>query len=126
MKEKDIFHEFDPIIYPYVFWVAIGGNNDQLKDRFILQNNSDITTEGIGTCKAYTLAVRDTKTGKKGSLIMFRSKKDMTCNTMAHESSHAVKELFTYIGADMRPDEPFEYLLGWLVEKCEEIKKLKI
>ena len=61
--------------------------------------------------------------GYCGTLIPFKSKKEMSMRNIAHESSHAAKQMFEHIGADVRQHEPFEYVVGWIAECCEKVLK---
>jgi hypothetical protein len=60
-----------------------------------------------------------------GVIIFFRSKKSMSYELVAHESSHAAKYLFAHINADIKEHEPFEYVIGWIAGCCEKVKKNK-
>ena len=68
---------------------------------------SDSTLEGI--CMVFTHS-------PKASI----EKVGLGCG--AHESSHAAKAIFRYIGADIDSDECFEYLVGWIAKNCGKTK----
>jgi len=125
MAKKKKYYKFDPIIYPYKIWVAIGVEKSQLKHKFTMQDGDAIEYKDSKDYDAFTMAVQDRKTKKNGTVIVFTNKEIMTCNTIAHESSHATKDIFNYIGADIDPHETFEYLLGWIAECCEKTLKTK-
>ena len=44
---------------------------------------------------------------------------------IVHESIHAANGIFSYIGAeaDVNNDEPFVYLVSWIVKCCERTKE---
>jgi len=123
MKIK--YHKFDPIIYPYKIWVCIGVEKSQLKHKFTMQDGTAIEYKDSKDYDAFTIAVQDRKTKQNGTAIIFTSKKIMDCNVIAHESSHAAKDIFNYINAEIDPHETFEYLLGWIAGCCEKALKTK-
>ena len=49
----------------------------------------------------------------------------MTSYNIVHECIHAATGIFSYIGAsvDVDNDEPFAYLVSWLVKCCEKLKE---
>lgn len=65
-----------------------------------------------------------TKSGYTHYYLVFRQ--DPTPKIIAHECAHLVAGVFVdhMIKADFDNDEPFCYLLGWVVEQCH--KHLKV
>lgn len=122
--KKVVFHEFDPVIYPFKVWVVITDNEQIVKNRFCEPDNKelDIELKGYG---ATTSFLKDKSTNKKGVLIAFNKRRHMDMNTIAHESSHAAKIIFEKIGAEVAPHEPLEYLLGWIAECCDKVRRNK-
>lgn len=123
MKKSKI-HEFDPVIYPYKLWVIISKKPTDITDNFLEYNGGEIRdiekdTEMLG---AFTMPVMDKKQTSYGVIIYFRSKKDISYQLVAHEASHAAKYLFSHIGADVEPHEPFEYVVGWVAGCIEKVK----
>lgn len=59
-----------------------------------------------------------------GVLIRFQDLKAMTPEIMAHEATHAAIEIFDYCNCriDVENQEPFSYLMGWIVKCCDEVK----
>lgn len=125
MSKKIEIHQFDPVLYPYKIWVIVSDNLRVVKENFTELNGQEITFVGEDNFNAMTCQLRLKENRHFGSVIIFKSKKMMSTNYMAHESCHAAKQLFEHIGADMRDHEPFEYLLGWIVDCCEQVKKNK-
>ena len=124
MKKTQI-HQFDPVIYPFKFWVAINKTPYFLSETFLEYNGSEIVfTESDGNNKmdAFVMTVKHKESRYCGAVLYFRSKKSMTPGIMAHEASHAAKDLFEHIDADIKPHEPFEYLLEFIVNCCEEVR----
>ena len=126
---KVIVHEFDPVIYPYKIWIAVSNNLNTACEMFLdADTDKDfIFSDGDNGNKYAAMALPAIKKDGRycGTLIPFKSKKEMSVRNIAHESSHAAKQLFEYIGADTRPHEPFEYIVGWIAECCEKVLKNK-
>lgn len=127
-KEKNniLVHKFDPVIYPYKIYIALSDNPNEISKSFLDYENGEefsfMNTEKFG---ALTLQVMEKTTNYYGVLIIFKSKKYMDIKSICHESSHAAKFLFKHIGADVEEHEPFEYLIGWIAECCDKVKKMK-
>ena len=118
MAVKEV-HEFCPVIYPCRLWVAIG--NGLMLDRF---PRIDLMDAGnIGE----TEQTWDARNGKEGVLVRFRSRKDMTAESITHESVHAAAEILRYVGADIdvKNQEPFAYLAGFVADCIDQVKKNK-
>ena len=123
-----ILREFNPSVYPYKIWVAIDKEPYELCDKFYERSGKDIKfveEDGHGRNEAFVMQVMKKDDMKYGSVIYFRSKRSMTHEIVAHEACHAAKDLFEHIGADIAPHEPFEYLLGWIVDCCYKTKNIK-
>ena len=121
-------HEFDPVIYPFKIWICIAKDFKKVLDENFLDysTNKAIEFEDEGNTGAVTFAVIKKDTRKFGAVIFFPTKKSMSIGYIAHESSHAAKDLFDHIGAEVKHHEPFEYLLEWIAGCCEKVKKTKI
>ena len=118
-------HEFDPVIYPYKLWVIIGKKPTSIANKFneYSGNPIDFIDRDTNGLEAFTMPVVRKENSKFGVIIFFRSKKSMSYELVAHESSHAAKYLFEHIGADVKEHEPFEYVVGWIAGCCEKVKK---
>ena len=121
-----VVHEFNPVIYPYKIWITVSNNLDKACEMF----NDDVTGNPFvftSKDKYAAMALPSIKIDGNyiGTLILFKSKKEMTIKNIAHESSHAAKQLFQHIGADVSEHEPFEYVVGWVAECCEKVLKNK-
>lgn len=118
-------HEFDPVIYPYKLWVIIDKSMKEIPDLFVDRDRNPLDhlrDEDLST-EAVTIAAIRKEDFRRGVMLFFRSKKSMTYKLVAHEACHAAKFLFEHIDADMREHEPFEYVVGWIAECCEIVKK---
>lgn len=122
MKTKVIFHQFDPVVYPYKIWISITKDYKEISKIFTYKNNNEIDILEYKNSYASTDDVRERKTGLYGALIIFESKKQMTFEKVSHESCHAAKQLFEHIGADITPHEPFEYVVGFIAKCCGQVK----
>ncbi|MBK5722568.1 hypothetical protein JGH11_16970 [Dysgonomonas sp. Marseille-P4677] len=127
-KQETKIHEFDPVIYPYKLWVIIDKSPTIIADRFNEYTNEPIHFIETDTAKAeaFTMPVVHKENPHYGVLLFFRSRKSMTYELVAHESSHAAKYLFEHIGAEIKEHEPFEYVIGWIAGCCEKVKKNKL
>lgn len=122
--EKVTIHQFDPEIYPFKIWVCISDNHDEVVKSFLNSETDKPFAEcDLSHLSAYASKVIHRESRLYGTLLTFRSKDDMSPAIVAHEASHAAKFLFEHISADVAPHEPFEYLLGWIVDKCFIVKE---
>lgn len=123
--QKVKLHQFDPVLYPFKIWMCVTSEfNKVIKEHFNdYETGKEIEYEDDNKHNAITMSVRQKTSRMYGTLIMFRSKKQMTNGIIAHESSHAAKDLFNHIGANISHHEPFEYLLEWIVNQCYVVKK---
>lgn len=119
------FHQFDPVIYPYNVWVMINNNPHIISLNFLEDDKSEIifTEKENRKAIAFTIPAIRKETGEYGVILFFRNKKSMTHKLVAHEATHAAKHLFEHIGADIKPHEPFEYVVGWIAECCDIARK---
>lgn len=88
-----MIHEFNPVIYPYKLWVIIDKTPGIVADNFNEYTGKPIEfierdTRMLG---AFTMQVAKKEPASYGVVIFFRSKKSMTYELVAHESSHAAK-----------------------------------
>lgn len=121
--KQNIF-EFDPVIYPYKLWIVIDKTPNIIVDKFNDYKGDIIEGLELDTKNMDAFAMQVSRKDDKmlGATIYFRSKKSMSYDLVAHESSHAAKYLFEHIGADIKEHEPFEYVIGWIASCCEKVK----
>lgn len=125
MAKFEVF-EFDPVIYPFKFWVARNGTKADVKDMFVDAEHEElmITDAEIRRSAALTfepvIAVSD---GQRGALTWLHTPERCTAGTVAHESDHAANAVFEFIGARVDPtnDEPHAYLVGFFADAIEEV-----
>ena len=122
--------EFDPVIYPFKFWVGKNGTKADVKDMFvdIEHEEIEIRDSRIKSSAALTfdtvIAVSD---GQKGVLTWLHTPELVTTGTIAHESDHAANAVYDFIGARVDPtnDEPHAYLVGFFADCIDEVLKRK-
>lgn len=116
--------EYDLVIYPMKIWVAFG--EADFSDEFCWEDGEPVITDVVkgANYEANVLGlVVETETKKGGVILHFKNKKVATPDIIAHEACHAAKNVFKYIGADINPCEPFEYLLTYIVKCVLDAKK---
>lgn len=123
--KKTIIHQFDPLIYPVKLWVAITKDNKSLNERFMWKyDNSDIDID-FDNNDGITGLVKSRENNLIGVLIVFENKKAVTISNIAHESSHAVDDIWTRIGEKNVGHEANAYLIGWIAKCINEAKNSK-
>lgn len=115
---------FDPVIYPFILWIALDCDLNYIQTHFNDFDNKEIKNleDDVANLLAFTMPVSPKEDTKYGVIIYFRHRDDITFGLVAHESSHAAKYLFDFIGADVKEHEPFEFLIEWIANCCAEIK----
>lgn len=112
-------------IYPRRLYVAVGLSEDDVNRMFISERGM-FTLDWEGSDAATFDEIRDRDTLTYGSLVVFRSKCDMTPGTMAHEAVHVLESYMDVLGierAEKGTNEHLSYLLGWIVKCMDEVKK---
>lgn len=115
-------HEFDPLVYPRLLWVAVGVPHEVIKEMF---EDIEPMSEDANAQVNYTRRLKPNVKG--GVLVRFANRKAMSTSTIAHESAHIAVGIFNYIGApiDINHQEPFAYLCGWAANCMNEVKSKK-
>lgn len=121
-------HEFDPVIYPYKLWIVIDKQPTIISEAFdeYSGNPIEFIERDTNNLAAFAMPVSKKGDSNYGVVIFFRSKRSMSYELVAHESSHAAKYLFEHIGAEMKEHEPFEFVIGWIAGCCEKVKNNKL
>ena len=123
-SKKTIIHEFDPCVYPRLLWVVKGGTLEGIKETLeitALEDEED-------SCGAVTLPVRRKSDNRLGYCIWFPKSSDMRRGDwIAHECTHAALCIFDDVGARVsyEDQEPLAYLVGWVFECVDEVRKYK-
>lgn len=123
-------HKFDPVIYPRKVWVAKGGEKKDLADLFddMERDPYMVSDEVVENSYALTDDVVERSSGDYGVIVWLHKLPDITTGIMAHEADHAANQIFKAIGAkvDVSNDEPHSYLVGFITDCIEKVKKGKV
>ena len=112
-------------IYPRRLYVAVGLSEDDV-NRMFISGRGMLTLDWEGSDAATFDEIKERATLYYGSLVVFRSKGEMTPGTMAHEAVHVMESYMDVLGierAEKGTNEHLSYLLGWIVKCMDEVKK---
>ena len=115
-------------IYPRQLYVAVGLSEDDVNHMFISERGM-LTLDWEGRDAATFDEVMDRDTMMYGSLVVFRSKGEMTPGTMAHEAVHVMESYMDVLGierAERGTNEHLSYLLGWIVKCMDEVRRGRV
>lgn len=118
--------EFDPQIYPKLLWVAVNPNEEeQSKFKSLHDKDEPLLKVEMDDCLACVYVVRKIENCKTGSMIVFKDLSTLTPGVMAHEAVHVVSNICRFIGLKYNEydDEHISYLVEWVVNCCEKVKK---
>ena len=122
------YYPFRNGIYPRLLFVAVGLSEDDANGMFCSERGR-LSLDWDGTDAATFDEIRDRDTLTYGSLVVFRSKGEMTPGTMAHEAVHVMDSYMDVLGierAERGTNEHLSYLLGWIVKCMDEVKKGRV
>ena len=128
-KAKFIFKDIDPVIYPRRIFICIGGDRQDIADKFNDKDGDPFYVEPCIIESSYALtfsnAMTNNKTGLLGVLIWFHYVEHITDSIIAHEAVHASNTLFSHIGINLSTenDEPQAFLVGFIVEEINKALK---
>ena len=112
-------------IYPRRLYVAVGLSEDDV-NRMFISGRGMLTLDWEGSDAATFDEIKERATLYYGSLVVFRSKGEMTPGTMAHEAVHVLDSFMDVLGLERgenASNEHLSYLLGWIVACMDEVKK---
>ena len=115
-------------IYPRRLYVAVGLSEDDVNRMFISERGM-LTLDWEGSDAATFDEIKERATLYYGSLVVFRSKGEMTPGTMAHEAVHVLDSFMDVLGLERgknASNEHLSYLLGWIVKCMDEVKKGRV
>ena len=120
----DIFY-FDCVIYPVIVVITIGNELSSLDKTFTDCDGNSLGFSDLEfeNSKALTYTAKRKEDNNFCIIISFEDKDSFTYKTVAHEAVHAAKEIFSFINADINPHEPFEYLVGYIAQCCDNSLK---
>ena len=111
--------------YPRRLYVAVGLSEDDV-NRMFISGRGMLTLDWEGSDAATFDEIKERATLYYGSLVVFRSKGEMTPGTMAHEAVHVLDSFMDVLGLERgenASNEHLSYLLGWIVACMDEVKK---
>lgn len=112
-------------IYPRRLYVAVGLSEDDV-NRMFISDRGMLTLDWKSSDAATFDEIKERVTLYYGSLVVFRSKGEMTPGTMAHEAVHVMESYMDVLGLERTErgtNEHLSYLLGWIVKCMDEVKK---
>ena len=115
-------------IYPRRLYVAVGLSEDDI-NRMFISGRGMLTLDWEGSDAATFDEIKERATLYYGSLVVFRSKGEMTPGTMAHEAVHVMESYMDVLGLERTErgtNEHLSYLLGWIVKCMDEVKKGRV
>lgn len=125
-------HQFENGIYQPCIFIVADNRLSLISENFTETDGSELDLEDINefvNAFVYPSPVFGKDNDNKGGwLIVFKSKKHMSTEIMAHEAYHAMEFYAEQIGLGYTPggcNESRAYLLGWIVKCCKEVKNYK-
>ena len=115
-------------IYPRRLYVAVGLSEDDVNRMFISERGM-LTLDWEGSDAATFDEIKERATLYYGSLVVFRSKGEMTPGTMAHEAVHVMESYMDVLGLERTgrgTNEHLSYLLGWIVGCMDAVKRGRV
>lgn len=129
-------HEFNPLIYPTRIWVGIDIPESTISEKFYGLGDNDERidiTDGSLNYNRFQIAschpVGDKESGWRGILLNIRRPKFMTTGVIAHEAEHIVCwicEQFGIQSATFDDSEPRAYLIQWVADCIDKVKRGKV
>lgn len=117
LNEKGIIKQFNLVVYPVDFVVAIGDVKKELEKVYKPADDKYVgfgipTEENPGK----TFEAVEIETNYSCSMIWIKDLESCRGSYICHEVGHSALDIFEYIGAevDTTNQEPFTYLLGTL------------
>ena len=115
-------------IYPRRLYVAVGLSEDDANEMFVSERGR-LSLDWDGADAATFTEIKDRDTLVYGSLVIFRSRGEMTPGTMAHEAVHVMESYMDVLGierAERGTNEHLSYLLGWIVKCMDEVRRGRV
>lgn len=131
-----IIYEFDPVIYPTRVWVGVNVPFEYVKDKFYALD-SDMERGEITLSEykpkpsviARTYVVANKESCFLGTLVIIWRPINFNIKSICHESVHCadfICEQFGIKTGDFDDGEPYAYLIGWIAECIDKVKRNKI
>lgn len=124
--KNTIIHEFDPAILPVKLWVSITSDLSAVEERFIDFPSGDrMEVDRTEYFRAFTQKVSQKEDQKIGVIIVFKLRKDCVVSTIAHEATHAARIIWDHLGECSTGMEADAYLVGWICECIDKVRRGK-
>ena len=122
------YYPFRNGIYPRLLFVAVGLSEDDANGMFSSERGR-LSLDWDGVAAATFAEIRERATLDYGSLVVFRSKNEMTPCNMAHEAAHVLDSFMNALGLERgenASNEHLSYLLGWIVGCMDAVKRGRV
>ena len=122
------YYPFRNGIYPRLLFVAVGLSEDDANGMFSSERGR-LSLDWDGVAAATFAEIRERATLDYGSLVVFRSKNEMTPFNMAHEAAHVLDSFMNALGLERvenASNEHLSYLLGWIVGCMDAVKRGRV
>ena len=122
------YYPFRNGIYPRLLFVAVGLSEDDANGMFSSERGR-LSLDWDGVAAATFAEIRERATLDYGSLVVFRSKNEMTPCNMAHEAVHVLDSFMNALGLERgenASNEHLSYLLGWIVGCMDAVKRGRV
>lgn len=130
-------YEFDPVIFPFRLWVMKKPTYKDIADNFF-ELDSDYSKHEIQETvydnlvkKSYAFTYTVAKKPNRiiGAMIALLDINKISTSVVAHEASHVVDFIIEHCGLESNTyasGETRAYLVGWVVDCIEKVKRGKI
>ncbi len=131
-KHSEAVHQFDPMIYPRLFWIYRGADIDFVRRLFTSRSGGELLhDEELRDVDNPTLCLvteaMQRKSGSLGYLLYVKTLSHLKAGTVAHEAFHVAASIFSDCNAQSFPDdqEPLAYLIDWCATCIDRVAKGK-
>lgn len=123
---RNIFYEFDPILYPIKLWIAKNPTTESLVNTFKSSDDSPLNLKfnDHSSAQTYNRVVVKKDTLDYGVFILLHRNVDVSI--VAHESNHAARIIWDWLREGEIGNEADAYLVGWIADCCWKVKTGKV
>ena len=122
MKKLMQIHQFDPVIYPFKLWVVVSKDLKTINESFTTLDGNKVYFDVPDNTDAWVGHIPLKYDGLNGVLMVFENKKEMSVGNITHETNHALKVIWDYLGEDVKGEEANAYLAGLIAECVWKVK----
>lgn len=118
------YYRFHNGIYPRRLYVAVGVDEGYVNEAFF-SDRGRLSIDWEGSDALTFDEIKERSSGEYGSLVVFRSKREMTAKVMAHEAVHVIDSFMDVLGierAENGTNEHLSYLMGWIVGCMDDVR----